>query len=99
MNKFPLPGAFWAALIAALVPALSAVLAEYFPAAQFWWSPLIVTVLAALAKGVQVAVTKPPKLIEGAPLPAAAPNIDGDDYTWDAVPVAKPPGWQRIIFG
>lgn len=97
MSKYPLPGTLWVGFFLALVPAVSAVLAEYFPEAQYWWSPVIVTLLAATAKAIQVAMTQPKTLpiadepdaadLQLMAAAAAAPRPpDGDDYTYEAIP-------------
>jgi hypothetical protein len=54
MQSIPIPGAFWVALVAAVVPALAAVLAQFFPESQYWWSPVIIAGLYAIVKAVQV---------------------------------------------
>jgi amino acid permease len=80
MQSIPIPGAFWVALVAALVPALAAVLAQFFPESQYWWSPVIIAGLYAILKAIQVNVGKaasPPTPITPA---AAARGVapDGD---------------------
>lgn len=80
--KFNIPGAFWVALVGALVPVVQNVIVQFYPEADYWWSALLVTGLAAIAKSVQIAVQGKPKLIDesinadGAALPAAAPMVE-----------------------
>lgn len=103
--KFNLPGAVWIAIIVGIIPVVQQVITQFYPEAAYPVTAVIVVALGALAKGLQVATTKPPKLIEtsvnadGAPLPAAAAAPDSGDYTWDAVPPKRAPGWQRILLG
>lgn len=83
MQSIPIPGAFWVALVAAVVPALAAVLAQFFPESQYWWSPVIVAGLYAVVKALQVnAGGADSPSAPAATARGAAP--DGDDYTYDA---------------
>ncbi len=84
MQSVSIPGAFWVALVAALVPALAAVLAQFFPESQYWWSPVIIAGLYAVLKAIQTASggTAPTP-----PQPAAMARggpPDGDDYTYES---------------
>jgi len=49
-----LPGVVWVVLILALIPGVQAVLTQFFPATEYWYSALIVAVLGALAKAIEV---------------------------------------------
>ncbi len=49
-----LPGVVWVVLILALIPGVQAVLEQFFPATEYWYSALIVAVLGAIAKGIEV---------------------------------------------
>lgn len=49
-----LPGVVWVVLILALIPGVQAVLEQFFPATEYWYSALIVAVLGAIAKAVEV---------------------------------------------
>jgi hypothetical protein len=98
MQSIPIPGAFWVALVVALVPALAAVLAQFFPESQYWWSPLIIAVLYAVLKAVQTAAAA--TATPTAPQPAAMARTgapDGDDYTYAS---PKPRGFtSRWLLG
>jgi amino acid permease len=79
MQSIPIPGAFWVALVAAVVPALAVVLAQFFPESQYWWSPVIVAGLYAILKAVLVNVAgkaSPPATPTAA---AAARGVAPDD--------------------
>jgi hypothetical protein len=98
MQSIPIPGAFWVALVAALVPALAAVLAQFFPESQYWWSPVIIAGLYAIVKAVQVNVggkASPP----APPTAAAAPRSlsDMNDDSQDAP--RQPGNVQRWLLG
>ena len=49
-----LPGVVWVVLILALIPGVQAVLEQFFPATEYWYSALIVAVLGAIAKAIEV---------------------------------------------
>lgn len=92
MKTFPIPGAFWVALVAALVPALAAVLAQFFPESQYWWSPVIIAGLYAVLKAVQVNVGG----AHSPEQPAAAPTARGgvpNDVTAAPQPRGKTARW------
>ena len=101
MKTFNIPGAFWVALVGAVVPAITLVLQQYFPEAQYWWTALAVALLAAIAKAVQVAMQDTPAQ---PPAPMAAPRgtvPDVDDYTYERsqVPSKAPSKTMRVLFG
>jgi hypothetical protein len=56
MMKFEmgLPSVFWLVLILALIPAVQGILEQFFPATEYWYSALIVAILGAVAKAIQV---------------------------------------------
>lgn len=72
-----LPGVVWVVLILALIPGVQAVLEQFFPATEYWYSALIVAVLGALAKAIEVWAKQQGMTIEtpagaaGAPAPMA----------------------------
>ena len=72
-----LPGVVWVVLILALIPGVQAVLEQFFPATEYWYSALIVAVLGAIAKAVEVWARQQGMTIEtpagaaGAPAPMA----------------------------
>lgn len=74
--KMSLPGVFWIVLLLALIPAIQTVLEQFFPATEYWYTALIVALLGAIAKAVEVWARKeyPGEidLPDGAPRPAAA---------------------------
>ena len=49
-----LPGVVWVVLILALIPGVQAVLEQFFPSTEYWYSALIVAVLGAIAKAIEV---------------------------------------------
>lgn len=49
-----LPSVFWLVLILALIPAVQGILEQFFPATEYWYSALIVAILGAVAKAIQV---------------------------------------------
>ncbi len=49
-----LPGVVWVVLILALIPGVQAVLDQFFPSTEYWYSALIVAVLGAIAKAIEV---------------------------------------------
>lgn len=73
--KINLPGVFWIVLILALIPAISAVLENFWPSSQYYVTALVVAVLGALAKAIQVWAEKTGELppTDG-PQPAATVN-------------------------
>lgn len=71
--EFGLPSVFWLVLILALIPGVQAVLEQFFPATEYWYSALIVAILGALAKAIQVWAKQEGMTIEidaDTPLPA-----------------------------
>ena len=50
MNAGFLPGVVWVVLILALIPGVQAVLEQFFPATEYWYSALIVAVLGRLRR-------------------------------------------------
>lgn len=71
--KINLPGIFWIVLILALIPAVSAVIDQFWPASQYYISAIVIAVLGALAKAIQVMLEKgADTLIETPPMGAAA---------------------------
>ncbi len=68
-----LPGVVWVVLILALIPGVQAVLEQFFPATEYWYSALIVAVLGAIAKAIEVWAHQQGMTIEidsDGPLPA-----------------------------
>lgn len=73
MNARFLPGVVWVVLILALIPGVQAVLEQFFPATEYWYSALIVAVLGAIAKAIEVWAKQQGMTIEidsDGPLPA-----------------------------
>lgn len=97
MKSFTLPGVFWVAVFVAVVPAVAGVIEQFYPAAQY---PAVVAVLAglaAVAKSLELALTKqqPEPLVTsepGAPVPAAAPLAPSE-------PSPTTPFWFELLFG
>lgn len=56
--KINLPGIFWIILILALIPAVSAVIDQFWPASQYYVSAIIIAILAAIAKTLQIMLEK-----------------------------------------
>jgi hypothetical protein len=101
MSKgFSLPGVFWVAVFVAVVPAVAGVIEQYYPAAEYPWVVAVLTGLAAIAKSLELAFTRPPKpepLINvapdpGIPTPAAAPLAPAE-------PSPTLPFWFELLFG
>jgi hypothetical protein len=75
MSTNALPGVVWVVLILALIPGVQGVLERFFPSAEYWYSALIVAVLGAIAKAIEVWARQQGMQIEvsdGAPTPLAA---------------------------
>ena len=73
MNAGFLPGVVWVVLILALIPGVQAVLTQFFPSTEYWYSALVVAVLGAIAKAVEVWAKQQGMTIEidsEGPLPA-----------------------------
>ena len=49
-----LPGVVWVVLILALIPGVQAVLEQFFPSTEYWYSALVVAVLGSIAKAIEV---------------------------------------------
>ena len=96
--KINLPGIFWIILILALIPAISAVIEQFWPTSQYYISAIIVAILAAVAKTLQIMLEKDEGaslLIEPPPdgvTPAAAPMEI-------AAHVEQPGKMARLFFG
>jgi hypothetical protein len=99
MKSINIPGAFWVALVGAVVPAITVVLQQYFPEAQYWWTALAVALLAAVAKAVQVYAGAGSQAQPPAPPAATARGaaVDGDDYTYERA--QGPSKAMRVLFG
>ncbi len=84
------PGVFWIILVVILVPSLIPVLQQVFPSSTYAWSAILVVVLAAVAKTVEIVYKKQIEKTVGAPMPAAAPRpIGAGEYEYD-VPAPTP---------
>lgn len=81
-----LPSVFWLVLILALIPAVQGILEQFFPVTEYWYSALIVAILGALAKAIQVTYGGGDSAPTVAPPPGAAGDVQ---------PVAKAPGKVR----
>lgn len=101
MKSFALPGVFWVATFVAVVPAVAGVIEQFYPTAEY---PAVVAVLAglaAIAKSLELVLTKkqPEQLINVAPeqlgvldRPAAAPMAPVE-------PIPSRPFWLELLFG
>lgn len=75
--KINLPGVFWIVLILALIPAISAVLENFWPSSQYYVTALVVAVLGALAKAIQMWAERSGELPPSdGPQAAAAPTVN-----------------------
>lgn len=69
-----LPSVFWLVLILALIPGVQMILEQFFPATEYWYSALIVAILGAVAKAIQVTYgdgatpAQPPPGVAAAPM-------------------------------
>ena len=79
--------------IVILVPALIPVLQQVFPSSTYAWSAILVVVLAAVAKTVEIVYRKQIDKTVGAPLPAATPSASPAAAATPAasVPTARTP--------
>lgn len=75
------------ALCLVLIPTVQAGIEQVYPAADWYWSPLIVTALGALAKWLQERRTVTP------PLPP-----EGVSFSLQPE-VEKPATWRRVMLG
>lgn len=83
------PGVFWIVLVVILVPTLIPVLERVFPESNYWWSAILVVVLAAVAKTLELVYRKEIDDTVGQPLPAATPIGAGEyEYRETATPSA-----------
>lgn len=77
LPMFRLPNvASLAALALLVIPAVQQAVEQIYPAADWWWSPLIVTALGALAKAAQEWASASPKPVT--PPPAPPPGVAMD---------------------
>jgi hypothetical protein len=101
-----LPSVFWLVLILGLIPGVQAVLEQFFPSTEYWYSALVVAVLGAVAKAVQVTYGGEGRGArnegEGAP---TTPGMEGalDDLVLRSPAAAARPErpvsqWQRWLF-
>ncbi len=58
MSKTTIPGIFWVILIVILVPMLIPVIQRVAPESTYWWSAIVVVILAAIAKTVEIVYKK-----------------------------------------
>ncbi len=87
-----IPGVFWVILIVILVPSLIPVLQQVFPSSTYMWSAIVVVVLAAIAKTVEVVYRKQIDKAMGGPLPAAmAQPIGGGEYEYQVTASKQQP--------
>lgn len=77
-----IPGVFWVILIVILVPALIPVLQQAFPSSTYVWSAILVVVLAAVAKTVEIVYKKQIEKAVGEQLPSATP-IGAGEYDYE----------------
>ena len=79
-----------AALLLVVLPAVSVGIEQVFPAAEWYWSPLVVMLLGVAAKALQESLAKqttPPAPGDGAELAFGAPMA----------PVEPPARWRRVL--
>ena len=74
-NDLGLPSVFCLVLILALIPAVQGILERFFPATEYWYSALIVAVLGAVAKAIQVTYGGGDDASTAAPPPGAAGDV------------------------
>lgn len=70
-----LPSVVWVVVILALIPGFQTILEQFFPSTEYWYSAVIVAILASVARGVQVWAQEQGikiELEEGTPMPAAS---------------------------
>lgn len=95
-----IPGVFWPVLIVTLVPVLLPVIQNQFPAANYWWSAILVVVLAGIAKTTEIVYRKQIAKANAGPTPsAAAAPVDGDDYTYNGRMPKQPSTLRQWILG
>jgi hypothetical protein len=95
MSASALPGVVWVVLILALIPGVQSVLERFFPSSEYWYSALVVAVLGAIAKAVEVWARQQGMTIElsdEGPTPAA-------DAQPMAITVEHPGRLQRWLLG
>ena len=96
-----IPGVFWVVLIVILVPALIPVLQQVFPSSTYAWSAILVVVLAAITKTVEIVYRKQIDKTVGQPMAAATPRpLGAGEYEYDvAATPAGPPAIVRWLVG
>jgi len=92
MSSSSLPGVVWVVLLLTLIPGLQTVLERFFPSTDYWYSAVIVALLSAIAKAVEVwARREYPDLLDE----EITPEADIQPMT-----LAAPPGrWRRWLLG
>lgn len=97
-NSMRVPGVFWIVLVVILVPTLLPVLERVFPESNYWWSAVLVTMLAAVAKTVEIVYRK--QIDKAGIMPAASPRpIGAGEYEYTAVPANKPSAITSWLIG
>lgn len=72
--KITLPGFVWIVLILALIPPLSAIIDQFWPAADYYTSAIVIALLGAVAKAIEVWARQTGQLpADAGPMPAASP--------------------------
>ncbi len=96
--KVNLPGIFWLVLILALIPAVNAVIENFWPSSQYYVSAIVIAVLGALAKAIQVMLERSAKSADGIDItlpgdaePAASMRIEAQPE--------QPGTLTRLLFG
>ena len=54
MGNLGLPSVFVLVVLLSLIPAVQAILNQFFPSTEYWYSALIVAILGAILKALQV---------------------------------------------
>lgn len=81
-----------AALLLVILPAVSLGIEQVFPAAEWYWSPLVVTLLGVVGKALQESLQKTP--------PAAATSGEPAALAFGApAPVQPTSTWKRVLLG
>lgn len=79
------------ALLLVILPAVTAGIEQVFPAAEWYWSPIAVTIVGAIGKALQETYAKPRPAV----MPPGASGMVRDTYM--APP--KPSKARQILFG
>lgn len=78
---FNLPGFVWIVLILALIPPMQGIIEQFWPAADYYASAIVIALLGAVAKAIEVWARSTGQLPTEAagPTPAASPAPMGQE--------------------